>query len=142
MEDVALWSVAATLATRALDAMAGEFGRTAWMRLSRLLRLREPDDFGVTEAVEEAWSEEATGASVERIRRRLIDRAAADPQFAADLGTWWSEVAREVQDQLPPRTEIRAEIHSGGHVGTLIQANQVDGGISIAPPPPVSHDQS
>ncbi|MFE7033735.1 hypothetical protein ACFU9Y_25805 [Streptomyces sp. NPDC057621] len=140
MDEVAMWSVAATLATRALDAMAGEFGRTAWMRLARLLRLHQPDDYGMTETVEAAWSEEVTGASVERIRQRLADRAATDPQFTDELGSWWTEVAPKVTSQLPLRAEIRAEIHSGGSVGTLIQTNEVNGSITITPPPR-THDQ-
>jgi hypothetical protein len=102
---------------------AGEAGKSAWESLAALVRRRFGRDRRAVEAVARPDALEPGD-----LARLLAERAADDPEFRASLERWLAEAGPAARGEV-------VNINTGEVSGTLVQARDVHGSITIGVDP-------
>jgi hypothetical protein len=128
---------AITLASTAAGSAATEAGRSAWESLVSLARRIT----GRPANPEDPASPEETEADRDALVGRIAEHARADDGFAAQLCQWAAEHRASLQ-LTRDESAVHNTISSGARVtGTVIQARDIHGGITIGGGDPDPRDR-
>ncbi|MFO7249490.1 MAG: hypothetical protein DIU60_001905 [Actinomycetes bacterium] len=102
---------------------AGEAGKNAWEALAALVRRRFGRDRQALTAVERP-----DAVAPGELARLLGERAAADPEFRAELERWIAETEPAARPDV-------VNINTGTVSGNLVQARDIHGSITFGADP-------
>jgi hypothetical protein len=124
-EDV-LASVALTLATGVAEGLT-EGGKAAFAALVRLIKRRFQGRGSAQAALAEAEANPADDTYIQSLREELAQAAVDDPAFDRELRSLW----RDLAPHLVVGTDGVVNNISGSVGGNVVQARDVQGGISF-----------
>jgi hypothetical protein len=125
--DEDIWTaVALTLATKAAEGLAAG-GKAAFAALARLIKRRFQEHGPAQAALAEAEADPANATRIQSLREQLAQAAAEDPAFGHELRRLW----RDLAPHLTADTGGVVNILSGSVGGNVVQARDVQGGISF-----------
>ncbi len=116
-------TVATVLATKALESVGGEAGRSAWSAMGRLVgvvRRRFARDPRATAVLERAQEAPDDTVSLQHLAEALQDHIAQDPIFHSELAAWIEEVRRH-----PALGGFVTQVAGQPRVGAIITAQAV-----------------
>ncbi|NMO56707.1 hypothetical protein HH310_36730 [Actinoplanes sp. TBRC 11911] len=122
-------AVALTLATNAAEALT-EGGKAAFAALAGLIKRRFRGRGSAQAALVEAEADPADDTRIESLREELARAAAEDPRFDQELRRLW----RDLAPALTAGTGGVINNVSGSVEGNVVQARDVQGGISFGDP--------
>jgi hypothetical protein len=133
-------SVLTSLVTGVLGGAAGEAGKEAWGRLTRLVRGRFDRDDPTTRALEQVDLVSGDQQMVEAVggilAQRLSDSAERDKRFSADLAAWMGEASRVIN--IGGDGDVTNTISGDAKIGGSVVQGRDFGTVNLGTPPPES----
>lgn len=130
-------TVATVLASKALESVGGEAGRSAWAGigpLARVVRRRFSGDPQATAALERAEENPDDAGRTRRLAEALQDHIEQDPSFYRQLAAWVEEARWH-----PTLGQFVTQVGGQAQIGAIITGGVVHGGVQVgmAQPSPV-----